>query len=62
MSLDLSTKAEITWCPGCVNFAILAAFRGAINDLVDENKVELKDVVILSGIGCHGKITDYLNL
>ena len=62
MDLNLSTKAKITWCPGCPNNAILVAFREVITDLVNEEKVKLENVVALSGIGCHGKITDYLNM
>ncbi|MFH1188905.1 MAG: thiamine pyrophosphate-dependent enzyme [bacterium] len=62
MNLDLSTNAKITWCPGCPNSAILVAFRKAITELVQENTVKLENIVALSGIGCHGKITDYLNI
>lgn len=61
MNFDLSTQAKITWCPGCTNSAILISFRQAISELVEEKKVELKNIVALSGIGCHGKITDYVN-
>lgn len=59
---DLKTKEEITWCPGCPDFGILGAFQQAILELVSEKKIEKKDLVIVAGIGCHGKIFDYLNL
>jgi 2-oxoglutarate ferredoxin oxidoreductase subunit beta len=62
MALKLSTNARITWCPGCPNGAILVAFRQAVEELVEQGKVRLENIVALSGIGCHGKITDYLNL
>lgn len=62
MDHNLSTNAKITWCPGCPNMAILVAFRRAVSELVDEGKVRPENVVAFSGIGCHGKITDYLNV
>ncbi|KKW34975.1 MAG: Pyruvate ferredoxin/flavodoxin oxidoreductase, beta subunit [Parcubacteria group bacterium GW2011_GWB1_53_43] len=62
MSLPLSTDTPNTWCPGCSNFCILAAFRQVLEKLVAEESLALHNVVIASGIGCHGKITDYLAL
>lgn len=60
--MELATKAKITWCPGCPNGGILVAFRQAVTDLVNDGKLKTENIVALSGIGCHGKITDYLNL
>jgi len=59
---DLETKEKNTWCPGCPNFSILAAFKEAVAELVNGNKIETKNIVVTTGIGCHGKIFDYLNL
>ncbi len=56
------TKEENTWCPGCPNFGILQAVKEALTDLVNEKKIKAKDVAIASGIGCHAKIFDYLNV
>lgn len=57
----LSTQAEVTWCPGCGNFGILNAVKKAIVDL--EKKGIHRDTIVLSaGIGCHGKIFDYLRM
>jgi 2-oxoglutarate ferredoxin oxidoreductase subunit beta len=56
------TYAEKTWCYGCSNFGILAAAKRALNELSKENKIELKNVVTVVGIGCHAKIYDYLDL
>lgn len=58
---DLATYAENTWCPGCGNFGILNAFKKAVRRLEGEG-VSRKDIVIAAGIGCHGKIFDYLRL
>lgn len=60
--LDLNTKAKNTWCPGCPNFGILASFKAAIAEMAETGELSPEKVVIGAGIGCHGKITDYLNL
>jgi 2-oxoglutarate ferredoxin oxidoreductase subunit beta len=59
---DLSTKNEITWCPGCTNFFILESVKQAIANLIDFEKYKKNDFVITSDIGCSSKIYDYLNL
>ncbi len=61
MVKDLSTDAEITWCPGCGNFGILNAVKKAVKKLEDGG-VKQRHLLISSGIGCHGKIFDYLRL
>ena len=57
---DLNTNCQNTWCPGCGNFGIEAALKETVADLVNEGKYELRQFVFLAGIGCHGKIMDYL--
>lgn len=54
----MKTAQKITWCPGCGNFGILSAFKDALVEL----GLERENVVIVTGIGCHGKIVDYLNV
>jgi 2-oxoglutarate ferredoxin oxidoreductase subunit beta len=55
---DLRTPAKNTWCPGCGNFGILMAFKRALVQL----GIEREQVVIISGIGCHGKMVNYVNV
>jgi len=59
---DLNTKEENTWCPGCPNFGILQSFKEAISELVNESKIKLQNTAMVTGIGCHAKLYDYLNL
>ena len=59
--ISLGTNAVNTWCPGCGNFAILNAFKSALAELNAEG-LPLENVVLVSGIGCHAKIVDYLSL
>lgn len=58
---DLTTNAENTWCPGCGNFGILGAFKQALKKL-EEKGIDRKRIAITSGIGCHGKIADYMRV
>jgi 2-oxoglutarate/2-oxoacid ferredoxin oxidoreductase subunit beta len=59
---DLNTKEENTWCPGCPNFGILEAAKRALAELVNEGKIKIKDTVVVTGIGCHAKTFDYLDI
>jgi 2-oxoglutarate ferredoxin oxidoreductase subunit beta len=55
---DFGTPAVNTWCPGCGNFAILMTVKQALVDL----GLRREEVVAVTGIGCHGKFTDYINV
>ena len=59
--MKLDTKYEITWCPGCPNFMILASAKKALASLMKKNHKH-KEFAMVTGIGCHAKIFDYLNL
>jgi len=61
MTRPLVTDAENTWCPGCGNFTIQHTLKSVLEDMEKEGK-SLDDVVLISGIGCHAKIADYLNI
>jgi 2-oxoglutarate/2-oxoacid ferredoxin oxidoreductase subunit beta len=58
---DLGTYAANTWCLGCGNFGILNAFKKAVRRLESEGLAR-SDLVMVAGIGCHGKMFDYLHL
>lgn len=58
---NLGTYAKNTWCPGCGNFAIFNAIKAVLNALAEEG-FPLERVVLVSGIGCHAKIVDYINV
>ncbi|HVP99892.1 MAG TPA: thiamine pyrophosphate-dependent enzyme [Candidatus Thermoplasmatota archaeon] len=57
----LSTQVENTWCPGCGNFGILNALKKAVV-ILEQHGIPRDHLIISSGIGCHGKIFDYINL
>ncbi|MEX2690327.1 MAG: thiamine pyrophosphate-dependent enzyme [Candidatus Njordarchaeum guaymaensis] len=58
---SLNTYAVNTWCPGCGNFAILRAIKAVLQSFEKEGE-SLNKFVMITGIGCHGKIADYVNI
>lgn len=59
---NIKTSQPITWCPGCPNFMILESAKNAISNLINQKFAKQKDFAFVTGIGCHAKIFDYLNL
>jgi len=59
---ELGTKNEVTWCPGCPNFMLLESVKRALSELIDSKKYSQKDFAMATGIGCHAKIFDYINI
>ncbi|MFH1290725.1 MAG: thiamine pyrophosphate-dependent enzyme, partial [Nanoarchaeota archaeon] len=55
------TDYKITWCPGCPNHRILDATKIAISSLMEQGYKQ-QDFAMTTGIGCHGKLFDYLNI
>jgi len=58
MTTNISTPTKPTWCPGCYNFQILAGFK----KVLEQQKNPRRDCAIVTGIGCHAKMFDYINL
>lgn len=58
---DLATYCKSTWCPGCPDFGILEALKKAVLELIEKGTAK-ENIVFTTGIGCHGKTFDYLNL
>lgn len=57
----MATLAEFkalrpTWCPGCGDFAVLAALQRALL----ATGTDPQDAVVVGGIGCSGKIAGYI--
>lgn len=55
---DLQTPYFPTWCPGCGNFTIWAAFKNACVKMGWDNT----NSVIVAGIGCHGHLVNYTKM
>jgi 2-oxoglutarate/2-oxoacid ferredoxin oxidoreductase subunit beta len=54
---DFTSDQEVRWCPGCGDYAILAA----VQSFMPELGIEPKDTVFVSGIGCSGRFTYYMD-
>lgn len=54
---DFKTAEKSWWCPGCGDFGVLAAMQRALVEL----DVEPENVAIVAGIGCSGRIGNYIN-
>jgi len=57
----LITDAQNTWCPGCGNFSIQHALKTVLLEMA-EKELPLERVVLVTGIGCHAKMADYLDV
>jgi 2-oxoglutarate ferredoxin oxidoreductase subunit beta len=54
---DFKTDQEVRWCPGCGDYAILAAVQGFLPEL----GVRRENIVFISGIGCSSRFPYYVN-
>jgi 2-oxoglutarate ferredoxin oxidoreductase subunit beta len=54
---DFKTDQEVRWCPGCGDYAILAAVQGFMPEL----NIPRENIVFLSGIGCSSRFPYYMN-
>ena len=58
----MNTDTINTWCPGCGAFSIESSSKQVLKELINEGKIKKENTVTLAGIGCHGKMLDYLDL
>jgi 2-oxoglutarate/2-oxoacid ferredoxin oxidoreductase subunit beta len=54
---DFKSDQEVRWCPGCGDYAILAAMQGFLPEL----GIERHNTVFISGIGCSSRFPYYMN-
>ncbi|MEZ0069126.1 2-oxoglutarate ferredoxin oxidoreductase subunit beta [Streptacidiphilus sp. MAP12-20] len=54
---DFKSDQEVRWCPGCGDYAILAAVQGFLPEL----GIARENIVFVSGIGCSSRFPYYLN-
>jgi 2-oxoglutarate ferredoxin oxidoreductase subunit beta len=54
---DFKSNQEVRWCPGCGDYAILAAFQAFLPEL----EVPRENIVVISGIGCSSRLPYYVN-
>ena len=54
---DFQTDQEVRWCPGCGDYAILAAVQSVFPEL----GVAREKFAVVSGIGCSSRFPYYMN-
>ncbi len=54
---DLKTDQEVRWCPGCGDYAILAA----VQQFLPELGIPRERLAFVSGIGCSSRFPYYMN-
>jgi 2-oxoglutarate ferredoxin oxidoreductase subunit beta len=54
---DFTSDQDVRWCPGCGDYAILSAVQGFMPEL----GIEPHKTVFVSGIGCSGRFTYYMD-
>jgi len=54
---DFTSDQEVRWCPGCGDYAILAAVQSFLPEL----GIPPWRIVFVSGIGCSGRFTYYVD-
>ena len=54
---EFTSDQEVRWCPGCGDYAILAAMQGFLPEL----GLKRENIVFVSGIGCSSRFPYYLD-
>jgi 2-oxoglutarate/2-oxoacid ferredoxin oxidoreductase subunit beta len=54
---DFKSDQEVRWCPGCGDYAILAAFQSFLPEL----EIPRENLVVISGIGCSSRLPYYVD-
>ena len=54
---DFASDQDVRWCPGCGDYAILAAVQKTLAEL----EVKRENIVFVSGIGCSSRFPYYMN-
>jgi 2-oxoglutarate ferredoxin oxidoreductase subunit beta len=54
---DFVSDQEVRWCPGCGDYAVLAAVQGFLPDL----GLRKENITFISGIGCSSRFPYYLD-
>ena len=50
-------EPQATWCPGCGDFSVLKALKGAMSELGKDPE----EILLVTGIGCSGKLNSYFD-
>ncbi len=54
---DFKSNAEVRWCPGCGNYAIIASLQKTFSEM----GIPKEKIVVISGIGCSSRFPYYMD-
>lgn len=58
---DFKSDQEVRWCPGCGDYAVLAALQRTLPKVCEEKGIDKEKVVVVSGIGCSSRLPYYMS-
>jgi len=58
---DFKSNQEVKWCPGCGDYAILAAAQRAMPEICEALNYSRERFVFVSGIGCSSRFPYYVS-
>lgn len=58
---DFKSDQEVKWCPGCGDYAILAAVQRALPEIAEQLNYNKERFTFVSGIGCSSRFPYYVN-
>lgn len=57
---DFKSNLEVKWCPGCGDYAILAAVQKALPEVANALGIDKEKFTFISGIGCSSRFPYYM--
>ncbi|MDR0661602.1 MAG: 2-oxoacid:ferredoxin oxidoreductase subunit beta [Prevotellaceae bacterium] len=58
---DFKSSSEVKWCPGCGDYAILAAVQRVLPEVAEQLNYDKERFTFVSGIGCSSRFPYYMN-
>lgn len=58
---DFKSDQQVRWCPGCGDYAVLAALQRALPEVAGLLDYEKERYVVVSGIGCSSRLPYYMD-
>lgn len=55
--LNYKSKLKPVWCPGCGDYGVLQALQKALQVM----QIKPEEIITVSGIGCSGRLSHYMN-
>lgn len=57
---DFKSDQQVRWCPGCGDYAVLAALQRSLPSVSETMEILKEKFVVVSGIGCSSRLPYYM--